>query len=495
MLLKANYRLNVTASTDKSISVKNKTLTNAKNLHWEKSVASKTLIYNFVEIPLTYTHKITPTVAIVSNPNAKPTPNQKIIDASFDRLVIYKDKRGKINQRIISFIPDEAYLTRHKNNISHNRINKLDKDFDGYLHYKDWDGKVLFVLRIKNGEPVKKYDMRKSKSGNFTPPVKANTQSGKLMVLPDVNDDHCYFVTYDWYQDCYYQTPESEFPYWCDPVVIYNVNYLEIPCNEDDGGAGGGDGGSAPDEDCLGVVHFATGECIEEEQEAPPEKLDSILKDTCLNTQQMLNLRLMFDSYLDGDGNAEWACLRKKQYDLMKSLGVKFGFCIKDLPGAVQSYDPKKDIFYFTNETALNYTYNFDHEFFHGYQNKSLTNGTLPYASITNPSTGVTTYPDGFINLEFETALYIDIVRSRDDQSAFVTSTVPSAIKTEYLNWLNTITENNTKYPKTFADFGGQYFYFMEKFKQYSGYSDKGNIITNMTPITLLNLFSTTNCK
>ena len=221
MLLKANYRLNFTASTDKSISVKNKTLTNAKNLHWEKSVASKTLIYNFVEIPLTYTHKITPTVAIVSSPNVKSIPNQKIIDASFDRLVIYKDKRGKINQRIISFIPDEAYLTRHKNNIAHNRIDKLDKDFDGYLHYKDWDGKILFVLRIKNGGPVKKYDMRKSKSGNFTPPVKANTQSGKLMVLPDVNDDHCYFVTYDWYQDCYYQTPESEFPYYCDPVVIF----------------------------------------------------------------------------------------------------------------------------------------------------------------------------------------------------------------------------------------------------------------------------------
>ncbi|WP_426326588.1 hypothetical protein [Pedobacter sp. R-06] len=57
------------------------------------------------------------------------------------------------------------------------------------------------------------------------------------------------------------------------------------------------------------------------------------------------------------------------------------------------------------------------------------------------------------------------------------------------------ITVNNTKYPKTFADFGGQYFYFMEKFKQYSGYSDKGNIKYDLNPTTLLNLFSTSNCK
>lgn len=95
------------------------------------------MYYDFVEIPITSTHKISHTFGITNNPNTKPVANQKIIDASFDRLIIYKDKKGKIDQRIISFIPDEAYLTKHKNNISHNSINKLDDDFVGYLHYKD----------------------------------------------------------------------------------------------------------------------------------------------------------------------------------------------------------------------------------------------------------------------------------------------------------------------------------------------------------------------
>ena len=221
----------------------------------------------------------------MSSPNAKPIPNQKIIDASFDRLVIYKDKRGKINQRIISFIPDETYLTRHKNNISHNRINKLDKDFDGYLHYKDWDGKVLFVLRIKNGEPVKKYDMRNSVTGNLnTLSNNSSAKRGKVMVL-NINPN-CYIVTWDWYQDCYYWSGDTE-PYWCDPPVIYNLQTTEVPCPPVDGGDGGGGPSDPPVEtECLGVLIFETGECIEDEEEAetPCKLAKQLLNNTSFKT-------------------------------------------------------------------------------------------------------------------------------------------------------------------------------------------------------------------
>ncbi len=62
--------------------------------------------------------------------------NKLILNAAFETLVIYKDKDGKKDQRIITYIPDLAYLKKH-NNIKHNRIGKLDKDFSGYLEYKD----------------------------------------------------------------------------------------------------------------------------------------------------------------------------------------------------------------------------------------------------------------------------------------------------------------------------------------------------------------------
>ncbi len=315
-----------------------------------------------------------------------------------------------------------------------------------------------------------------------------------MVVAPDDGGVNCtYLVTWDWYQDCYYPSPESTTPTYCDPVVVYNVDYILLSCPPPSGGGGGPSPEPDPDPECLGVLLLETGECIIEVP-SQTDPLDSILKDTCLNNIQMSTLRSMFSSYLEGDGNTELACLRKKQFDLMKDLGVKFGFCIKDIAGAVQAYNPKKDIFYFSTEVSLNYSNIFDHEFFHSYQNKYLSNGSANFAPVKNESTGITTYPDGFINIEFETALYRDITNI-GAQSAFYNNAVPISVITAYESWLDTITINNTKYPTSFTDFGGQYFYFMNLFKQYSGYADRGNIISTMTPSTLLNLFSTSNCK
>ncbi len=38
--------------------------------------------------------------------------------------------------------------------MSHNTITRLDKDFSGYIEYKDWEGKLLFRRKIKNGKTV-----------------------------------------------------------------------------------------------------------------------------------------------------------------------------------------------------------------------------------------------------------------------------------------------------------------------------------------------------
>ncbi|RZL46029.1 MAG: hypothetical protein EOP00_16270 [Pedobacter sp.] len=163
-------------------------------------------------------------------------------------------------------------MARHKNSIDHNRIDKLDKDFDGYLHYKDWDGKLLFLLRIENGQPVKRYSGLKSVASNSNATVAtANSSAGnkKVMVRP-VEDPHCYIISWDWYQDCYYETEESTEPYYCDAAVVYNVETVEIPCPPNDGGDGDGGGGPSVDPDeCLGVLVFATGQCILDPPETP----------------------------------------------------------------------------------------------------------------------------------------------------------------------------------------------------------------------------------
>lgn len=113
---------------------------------WLRARASKTAIYDFVETPLMYTRKISRSVIKTGE-----VANEAILKASFDRLVIYKNKKGRINQRIISYVPDAGYLSRHNGDISHNKIENLDKDFDGFLIYSAWDGTVLFRLRVDHG--------------------------------------------------------------------------------------------------------------------------------------------------------------------------------------------------------------------------------------------------------------------------------------------------------------------------------------------------------
>lgn len=211
---------------------------NMKSPMWIRARADKTNLFEFVEVPLSYSTKISASVG-----KASEKANAKVLKASFDRLIIYKDKRGKIDQRIITYVPSEAYLARHNGDISHNKINNLDRDFEGFLQYKKWDGTPLIVLMIKNGKAVKRM-VPKSPNGNEA----IVTTKGKLMqgpkpgkVLSDgtggsEGQEGCI----DWYwqeysQMCYYTNPDDTYPAYCDdPVLIYEV-YLYTTCPDDPG--------------------------------------------------------------------------------------------------------------------------------------------------------------------------------------------------------------------------------------------------------------------
>ena len=257
----------MTGKSTSSISKSNK-----KTPLWEKSNSGINDLYTFVEIPIKYEHKITPTFSISKNPNAKPIANQQIIDASFDRLIIYKDKNGKINERIISFVPDEDYLRKHKGDISHNKIDKLDEDFFGYLHYKDWEGNALFILRIEKGKAIKKYE-------RFTknPLYNHNTPAGEPTTKVAFEENCTYLMTWDWYQDCYYPSPESTSPTYCDPVVIYNVEYTLLFCNNPP--TGGGPSANPEIVDCNNPAYFNSAECEEAEPETPCNQAQKLAKD------------------------------------------------------------------------------------------------------------------------------------------------------------------------------------------------------------------------
>jgi hypothetical protein len=129
---------------------------NKKYVMWKKAYTSENDQFAFVEAPLYYNQKISAVLSSDGEPIDQGV-KRKIFDASLNRLVVYKDKKtGVIGQYIVNYIPDISYLEKHKYDISHNQINKLDKDFTGYIKYMTWDGEPKTILKIKDGKAVSK---------------------------------------------------------------------------------------------------------------------------------------------------------------------------------------------------------------------------------------------------------------------------------------------------------------------------------------------------
>lgn len=67
---------------------------NKLSAKWGDAVSETTRAFEYVETPLSYEHKLSTTFSIVNDPEKTPTVNEDVIKASFDRLVIYKDKKA-----------------------------------------------------------------------------------------------------------------------------------------------------------------------------------------------------------------------------------------------------------------------------------------------------------------------------------------------------------------------------------------------------------------
>ncbi|HMI02508.1 MAG TPA: hypothetical protein VK541_08510 [Pedobacter sp.] len=134
-----------------AISTSSETRKNKKFAIFSKAITTESSKFTYLEMPLVYNKR--PSVILSFN-NVKESKDviQKILRGSFDRLVIYKDKAtGKVNQRIITFVPDVSCLGKFSKDVKSNRTGKLDRNFSGWLVYSKWDGTKLFAIKINNG--------------------------------------------------------------------------------------------------------------------------------------------------------------------------------------------------------------------------------------------------------------------------------------------------------------------------------------------------------
>ncbi|RZK58901.1 MAG: hypothetical protein EOO91_06830 [Pedobacter sp.] len=243
---------------------------NLKTPIWSRAVVGKTALYEFVEIPLSYSRKIT---SMIGKKDA--AADLEIIRASFNRLIIFKDKNGKISQRIISYIPDKDYLHKHKGDISHNTINNLDKDFNGFLIYKTWDDVIVNKLRITNGKAtnLKKWSISQ-------PTLKLNKLASIDRTVSERPGYEGEAGCTDWYdviyeEACYY-IGDNPYPEYCDEPIIISATWAYTVCPDDPPGGEG----------CEDPTNFSNPECQNDDNDPIDNPIEPEIKnnvtDTCL---------------------------------------------------------------------------------------------------------------------------------------------------------------------------------------------------------------------
>lgn len=227
---------------------------NKKYVMFPKRYISETKDLSLVEVPLYYNRKL---VSSLSSPGEPGNLTEGIRSASFDRLVIYKNKKtGKIDQRIVRFVPDSAYLSLKKD-LSKNHVNKLDPDFSGNMFYMKWDGTPLRVLKIKNGEIKQRVHLKiKEKKSKNSAVAKGCSwfcyrEWERECWIPAPEDDEDHEVCTGWvlvYEDCWEE---------CDPDPDPDPDPEPEPCTNC---------GPEPNSDCTGTpngtAHWSECGCI-----------------------------------------------------------------------------------------------------------------------------------------------------------------------------------------------------------------------------------------
>lgn len=116
---------------------------------------------DYVEVPIALANKQISLYHFAKD-NIKEKPDGMVVLASFQRLVIYKNRKGQIGQRLLTYIPDKQYVRKHGYEASANSLSQLSRDFFGYIEFKNWSGDIVSVLRIENGKAVRRYKITKA---------------------------------------------------------------------------------------------------------------------------------------------------------------------------------------------------------------------------------------------------------------------------------------------------------------------------------------------
>ncbi|RPD39641.1 hypothetical protein [Chitinophaga barathri] len=207
--------------------------------------------YQIVEVPVYWENRllITTRRTTIKDTAVRVMPSMADM-GNFNRLVMYMDKQGRITQRVVSYLPDSAYMSRHHNDASHNTLNKLDKDFSGELIHRNLQGEPFKFLKVQEGKvrTVQSYNKARAAARKNNPDARWEERC-TLVDTKETWSQMCTIATVD--------EPDGE-PNCGDWVLVEVIEIYECeqvwinddPCWINPAGPGcpGADGGPEPQE-------------------------------------------------------------------------------------------------------------------------------------------------------------------------------------------------------------------------------------------------------
>jgi hypothetical protein len=428
----------------------------------------------------------------------------KAIPQSSSRSSVLILKRGDTYKAyVMTIVGYPEYLNGDTTKLANNSYAKHDANFSGMVYYTTPEGEFVSGYTYKNGV------LKGQLMDEANTPTRQTTQSIKNNTIQIVE------VCTEWFQ----RVPNDEGGgyHWvwigesdCHNEVIETPDPANPTAPPNPGSGSPGDPPAPKDPECPEqmISTIKNGKVINTLKvmlrppgdggfppPVPPdtpcpikEVIDTakIVRKFCddLTTAQketIMNTLMEFKNY---------NCLTTYLYNAIASGTTGYSFCIT--PGMYNAtYSSANKSISFATDYSSTRSDLLGHEMFHGFQDMYYPGGIAAYGK--NAATGVAL--PGFTNIEFEQAVFSDIVYN--SRLAFQTGTDPQ--KVDYENWLNTITNSFTSYPQltvgtaAYNDFITKYNGFLAQYSTNPDNPYKGTTIS-LDPSALINLFKQSNC-
>ncbi|RPD39004.1 hypothetical protein [Chitinophaga barathri] len=222
---------------------------------WAKAKTYTTGEYQIVEVPAYWGNRqlLTARQSTRKDTAGRAAPAMGDL-GNFDRLIMYMDKDGRITERIVSFVPDAAYMARHNHDASHNTLKKLDKDFSGFLVNRTVDGNPYSLLKVRGGRVVAKMKISKNMKLPQRDPNARWEEQCEITEVIEIWSQDCIYIMVDEPGQGYVEYEECSDWYLDYLIIVEECEMVWVeddPCWEDPSNPAcnpGGGGGEEPEE-------------------------------------------------------------------------------------------------------------------------------------------------------------------------------------------------------------------------------------------------------